>query len=154
MIIQLIIFGLGNGYDIVAFSLGSMDSSYNKDQPIIYSSMNDHLVKFGASFIVGTLATAGLVRLIQWAPIPSYIKFVLAVVVPVPSIAIALVLLYYGPEAQAGATAISGLGPPGALLKMFLYGCLATFGYAGGAALWRMFQPLEDRGDASGDDHA
>ena len=116
--------------------------------------MNIHLVKFGTSFIVGTVATAGLVRLIQWAPIPSYMKFVLAVVLPLPSIAIALVLLYYGPEAQAGATEISGLGPPSALLKMFLYGCLVTFGYAGVAALWRMFQPLEDREDASGDDHA
>ena len=116
--------------------------------------MNDHLVKFGTSFIVGTVATAGLVRLVQWAPIPSYMKFVLAVVVPVPSIAIALVLLYYGPEAQAGGEGLSGLGPPSALLKMFLFGCLATFGYAGVAALWRMFQPLENRGDASGDDNA
>ena len=43
--------------------------------------MNDHLVKFTTSFIVGTVATAGLARLIQWAPIPSYMKFVLAVVV-------------------------------------------------------------------------
>ena len=109
--------------------------------------MNDHLVKFGTSFIVGTVATAGLVRLIQLAPIPSYMKFVLAVVVPVPSIAIALVLLYYGPEAQAGATELSGLGPPSELLKMFLYGCLVTFGYAGLATLWRMFQPLANRGD-------
>jgi len=113
--------------------------------------MHDHLVKFGTSFIVGTVATAGLVRLVQLAPIPSYMKFILAVVVPVPSIAIALVLLYYGPEAQAGSEGLSGLGPPGELLKMFLYGCLATFGYAGVAALWRMFQPLEDRGDPSGD---
>ena len=116
--------------------------------------MNDHIIKFGTSFIVGTVATAGLVRLIQWVPIPSYMKFVLAIVVPVPSIAIALVLLYYGPEAQAGAKEISGLGPPGELLKMFLYGCLATFGYAGGTAVWRMFQPLEDRDDTSGDDNA
>ncbi|MFH1970467.1 MAG: hypothetical protein ABIJ53_09145 [Verrucomicrobiota bacterium] len=111
--------------------------------------MNAHLVKFGTSFIVGTVATAGLVRLIQLSPLPSYMKFVLAVVVPVPSIAIALVLLYYGPEAQAGANEISGLGPPSELLKMFLYGCLATFGYAGVAALWRMFQPLEDHGTDS-----
>ena len=111
--------------------------------------MNDHLVKFGTSFVVGTVATAGLVRLVQWAPIPAYMKFVLAVVVPVPSIAIALVLLYYGPEAQSGAKEISGLGSPSELLKMFLYGCLATFGYAGVAALWRMFQPLENRADAS-----
>lgn len=116
--------------------------------------MNDHLVKFGTSFIVGTVATAGLVRLIQLAPIPSYVKFVLAVVVPVPAIAIALVLLYYGPEAQAGAKEIRGLGPPGELLKMFFFGCLATFGYAGGAALWRILQPMEDRGDASGGDDA
>ena len=106
--------------------------------------MNDHLVKFGTAFIVGTAATAGLVRLIQWAPIPSYIKFILAIVVPVPTIAIALVLLYYGPAAQAGSQGLIGLGPPGELLKMFLYGCLATLGYAGGAALWRRFQPLED----------
>lgn len=116
--------------------------------------MNDHLIKFGTSFIVGTVATAGLVRLIQLCPLPAYMKFVLAVVVPVPSIAIALVLLYYGPEAQSGAKAIGGLGPPGELLKMFLYGCLATFGYAGVAALWRLFQPLEDRGNAPGDDNA
>ncbi|MCX6993514.1 MAG: hypothetical protein NT011_10280 [Kiritimatiellaeota bacterium] len=116
--------------------------------------MNDHILKFGTSFIVGTVATAGLVRLVQLAPIPSYMKFVLAVVVPVPAIAIALVLLYYGPEAQTGSAGLSGLGPPSELLKMFLYGCLAMFGYAGVAALWRMFQPLEDRGDASGDDNA
>ena len=116
--------------------------------------MNIHLVKFGTSFIVGTVATAGLVRLIQWAPIPSYIKFVLAIVVPVPSIAIALVLLYYGPDAQSGAIETSNFGPPGELLKMFLYGCLATFGYAGVATLWRMFKPLENRTDASGDNNA
>ncbi|MCG2661137.1 MAG: hypothetical protein L6437_12945 [Kiritimatiellae bacterium] len=116
--------------------------------------MNDHLVKFGTSFIVGTVATAGLVRLVQLSPLPSYMKFVLAVVVPVPSIAIALVLLYYGPEAQAGSEGLSGLGPPSELLKMFFFGCLATFGYAGVAALWRMFQPLDHRGDASGDDNA
>lgn len=116
--------------------------------------MNEHLVKFGTSFIVGTVATAGLVRLIYWAPIPSYMKFVLAVVVPVPAIAIALVLLYYGPEAQAGSEGLSGLGPPVELLKMFLFGCLATLGYSGVAALWRMFQPLEDREDASEDDNA
>ena len=116
--------------------------------------MNIHLVKLGSSFIVGTVATAGLVRLIYWAPIPSYMKFVLAIVVPVPSIAIALVLLYYGPEAQAGREGLSGLGPLSELLKMFLYGCLATLGYSGVTALWRMFQPLEDRGDASGDDNA
>ncbi|MBU0714182.1 MAG: hypothetical protein KJ964_02350 [Verrucomicrobia bacterium] len=115
--------------------------------------MNIHLVKFGTSFIVGTVATAGLVRLIQWAPIPAYMKFVLAVVVPVPSIAIALVLLYYGPEAQAGSEGLSGLGPPSELLKMFLFGCLTTFGYAGVAALWRMFQPLENRTDDLGDDN-
>ena len=111
--------------------------------------MNDHLVKFGTSFIVGTVATAGLVRLIQWAPIPAYIKFVLAVMIPVPSIAIALVLLYYGPKAQANIEGLSGLGPSSDLLKMFFFGCLATFGYAGMAALWRMFQPLEDREDDS-----
>jgi len=105
--------------------------------------MNIHLVKFGTAFIVGTVATAGLVRLIRLAPLPAYMKFVLAIVVPVPSIAIALVLLYYGPEAQAGAKEISGLGPPGELLKMFLYGCLATFGYSGVAALWRMFHSPE-----------
>ncbi|MDD5677371.1 MAG: hypothetical protein PHW60_05175 [Kiritimatiellae bacterium] len=116
--------------------------------------MNAHLVKFGASFIVGTLATAGLVRLVYWAPIPAYMKFALAVVVPVPAIAIALVLLYYGPEAMAGREGLSALGSPGELLKMFLYGCLVTFGYAGVAALWRMFQPPEDRGDASEDDNA
>jgi len=113
--------------------------------------MNDHLVKFGTAFIVGTVATASLVRLIQWAPIPAYMKLVLAVVVPVPSIAVALVLLYYGPQAQAGSEGLGGLGPPAELLKMFLYGCLAAFGYAGAAALWRMFQPLEDRGDNSTD---
>ena len=116
--------------------------------------MNIHLVKFGTSFIVGTVATAGLVRLIQLAPIPAYMKFVLAVVVPAPAIVIALVLLYYGPEVQTGSEGLSGLGPPSELLKMFLYGCLATLGYSGVTALWRMFQPLEDRGDASGDDHA
>ena len=115
--------------------------------------MNDHLVKFGTSFIVGTVATAGLVRLIQWAPIPSYIKFVLAVVVPVPSIAIALVLLYYGPEAQASSESLGNIGSPDELLKMFFFGCLATFGYAGVAALWRMFQPLKHRADVSGNDH-
>ena len=107
--------------------------------------MNIHLVKFGSSFIAGTVATAGLVRLIQLAPIPSYMKFVLAVVVPVPSIAIALVLLYYGPEAQAGSEGLCSIGDPSELLKMFLYGCLVTFGYAGVTALWRMFQPMEDR---------
>ena len=116
--------------------------------------MNDALVKLGTSFVVGTVATAGLVRLIQLSPLPSYMKFVLAAVVPVPSIAIALVLLYYGPEAQAGRAGLSGLGPPSALLPMFLFGCLATFGYAGVTALWRIFQPLADRGDASGDDNA
>lgn len=115
--------------------------------------MNDLMVKFGTSFIAGTMATAGLVRLIQWAPIPAYIKFVLAVVVPVPSIAVVLVLLYYGPEAQTGGDSIGALGSPGELLKMFLYGCLATFGYAGVAALWRMFQPLEDRADEADNDN-
>ena len=114
--------------------------------------MNIHLVKFGTAFIVGTVTTAGLVRLIQLAPLPAYMKFVMAVVVPVPSIAIALVLLYYGPEAQAGSEGLSGLGPPGALLKMFLFGCLATFGYAGVTTLWRMFQPLENREEDSEDD--
>ena len=114
--------------------------------------MNAHLVKFGTSFIVGTVATAGLVRLIQLSPLPSYMKIVLAVVVPVPSIAIALVLLYYGPEAQAGAKELSGIGSPVELLKMFLYGCLATFGYAGVTTLWRMFQPLENREEDSEDD--
>lgn len=117
------------------------------------SLMNEHIVKFGASFIAGTVATAGLVRLIGWAPIPSYTKFVLAVVVPIPTIAIALVLIYYGPEAQAGGENITGLGSPGDLLKMFLYGCLATFGYAGVTALWRMFQPQADREDDADDDN-
>ena len=107
--------------------------------------MSEHLVKFGTSFIVGTIATAGLVRLVQLAPIPSYMKFVLAVAVPAPSIAIALVLVYYGP--QAGAVEISGLGSRDELLKTFLYGCLATFGYAGVAALWRMFHPLASHDD-------
>jgi len=116
--------------------------------------MNEHLVKFGAAFIAGTVATAGLVRLIQLAPLPAYMKFVLAVVVPVPSIAIALVLLYYGPEASSGANGLGGLASPAELFKMFLYGCLATCGYAGVAALWRMFQPPEDGGDAEGEDHA
>ncbi|MFH1476476.1 MAG: hypothetical protein ABIH24_03145 [Verrucomicrobiota bacterium] len=111
--------------------------------------MNAHLVKFGTSFIAGTVATAGLVRLIQWAPIPAYMKFVLAIVVPVPAIAIALVLLYFGPEAQVGNEGSGGFGSPSALLTMFLYGCLAAFGYAGMAALWRMFAPLEKHGNDS-----
>ncbi len=114
--------------------------------------MNAHMVKFGTSFIVGIVATAGLVRLIQLAPIPAYMKFVLAVVVPVPSIAIVLVLMYYGPEAPSGANALAGIGPPGELLKMFLYGCLATFGYAGAAALWKIFQSADDGKEDSGDD--
>ena len=114
-------------------------------------AMNIHLVKLGSSFIIGTVATAGLVRLIYWAPIPAYMKLALAVVVPVPSIAIALVLLYYGPQAGAGAEALNSMGAPREWLSFFLYGCLATLGYGGVAALWRMFQPEEDREDESAD---
>lgn len=114
--------------------------------------MNDNMVKFGTAFIAGTVATAGLVRLVSWAPIPAYMKFALAVVVPVPAICIALVLMNYGPGAQAGVESIGGLGSPGELLKMFLYGCLATFGYSGVVAVWRMFQAPEDREDDSGDE--
>ena len=116
--------------------------------------MHDHLVKLGTSFIVGTAATAGLVRLVQWMPIPAYMKIVLAIVVPVPSIAIALVLLYYGNASQSGAEGLNGIGSPGELLKMFFFGCLATFGYAGISALVRIFLTPAEHDDTAEDDNA
>lgn len=112
--------------------------------------MHAHLVKLGASFVAGTAATAGLIRLIQWMPIPAYMKIVLAIVVPVPAIAIALVLMYYGNAYQPGIATLNGFGSPGELLKIFFWGCLATFGYAGISVLVRIFLTPAERDDPTG----
>ncbi len=114
--------------------------------------MHAHLVKLGTSFIAGTAATAGLVRLVQWMPIPAYMKIVLAIVVPVPSIAISLVLLYYGNTSRVGAENLNGFGSSGELLKIFFWGCLTTFGYAGASALGRMLLTPAQRDDTAGAD--
>lgn len=113
--------------------------------------MNIQLLKFLSAFLAGTAATAGVVRLIYWVPLPSYLKPVLAFVVTLPSVLIALVLVYYGPEAETNATELSGLITPREWVSFFLYGCLVPLGYAAIQNLWRLFQPLKDRGNDSAD---
>ena len=100
--------------------------------------MNVFFMKLSGSFAAGTAATAGLIRLIYWAPLPSYMKIALAVAVPIPSIAAALVLVNYG-----GGTAVREMelaGNPRELLNFFLYGCLVSFACALMAAAWRSFR--------------
>ena len=103
--------------------------------------VNVNLMKALTSFAAGTAATAGLVRLIYFAPLPSYMKFALAVVVPIPSIAIALVLVNYGPGSTLGKTGLTG--DPRELLNLFLYGCLSALAYGAVARAWRIFHPTD-----------
>lgn len=118
---------------------------------LFYATMNIQLLKFFGAFLAGTAATAGVVRLIYWAPLPSYLKPVLAFVVTLPSVLIALVLVYYGPGAETNATELRDLITPRELLSFFLYGCLVPLGYGAIRAVWRMALPLKDRGDDSAD---
>ncbi len=105
-----------------------------------------------ASFLAGTAATAGVLSLIRWMPLPGCIKTILAVVVPVPAMAIALVLIHYGPPAARDPSGLAALpGAPRVWLRLFLYGCLATLGTGAAAALWRLAWPPEDRDDADED---
>jgi len=109
--------------------------------------MNLHLIKWVSALFAGVAATAGLVRLVSWAPVPSYVKWVLAVVIPVPAAAIGLVMVYYGPAAAAEP---QGLGMTANWPGVFLTGCLAALGWKALGALWRLFQTRrgEDPEDA------
>lgn len=112
---------------------------YNMNDIQIKSNlyMNADLIKLGSAFLVGTAATTGLVTLVRLMPLPSYMKAVLSIIVAVPSIAIALVLLYCG---EQNATAeLTGTITRNELLKTFGAGALTILGYNGAVALWRMF---------------
>lgn len=91
--------------------------------------MTAHLAKLITAFALGTGATAGLVQIIKFLPLDDYVKDILCVVVPIPSVAIVLVLLYYGPQPISS----PALEPnaSGAMVRMFFVGALAGLSSAG-----------------------
>ena len=107
--------------------------------------MSRHIVTLGAAFLAGTAATAGLVRLVQWAPIPGYTKRILGIVVPLPSILICLGLLYAGPEPAPGGDAWGARLGLRDGLPLFLYGCLTMLAWACLEAIWRRAHPPDEQ---------
>lgn len=99
--------------------------------------MNEHVVKMAVAFAVGTGATAGVLRLLGFLPVPGYVKQALGIVVPLPVILIALVLLYYGPGALPGQADIVP-SSSGDLRKMFFCGIITALGYLVVATVIRM----------------
>ena len=91
--------------------------------------MNVHLAKLVTAFALGIGATAGIVQMVKAMPLEKYMKNILCVVLPIPSIAVVLVLLYYGPESISS----PGMEPvtPGSMVRMFLFGALAGLSSTG-----------------------
>jgi hypothetical protein len=108
--------------------------------------MNEHLVKMAVAFALGTGATAGILRLLWFLPVPGYIKQALGIVVPLPVMLVALVMLYYGPGALSGQEAVM----PSSMVdlrKMFLYGIITALGYLVVATVIRMVLRKTSDGD-------
>ena len=99
--------------------------------------MNEHLVKMAVAFAVGTGTTASILWLLEFLPVPGYIKRALGIVVPLPVILIALVMLYYGPGALPGQEEVLPAST-GDLRKMFFYGIITALAYLLIAAVVRM----------------
>lgn len=109
--------------------------------------MNESWLKLTAAFTAGFVGTAWIVRLLSFLPVPAYIRYVLWIVIPLPVMGIALVMLFFGPEAAQ--SAFTEQSPRQELLKMFLVGGLATLGSLGVWHVWRFFtrEPGEDDAD-------
>ncbi len=90
--------------------------------------MNEHLLKMGAAFAVGTGSTAGILWLLGFLPVPGYVKRVLGIAVPIPVMLVALVMLYYGPGALP-AESETLPAPVADMRKMFFYGILTALAY-------------------------
>lgn len=90
--------------------------------------MNEHLVKMAAAFAAGTGATAGILWLLGFLPVPDYVKRALGIVVPLPVMLVALVMLYYGPGAlPEGTEALPASAVE--LRRMFFYGIITALAY-------------------------
>ena len=109
--------------------------------------MNEHLVRMAVAFAMGMGATAGVLRLLGFLPVPGYIKQALGLVVPLPVMLIALVMLYYGPGALPGqAEALPSSA--GDLRQMFFYGIITALAYLVIATVVRMIlRKTSDGGD-------
>jgi hypothetical protein len=112
--------------------------------------MNEHLVKMAVAFALGTGATAGIIRLLAFLPVPGYIKRILGIVVPLPVILVALVMLYYGPGAVPGQDEALPAST-GALRRMFFYGIFTPLGYFTVAGLIRFLLRKTSDEDEAGD---
>lgn len=100
------------------------------------------LLKLTTAFVAGTAATAWIVSLLSRLPVPRYVKTVLYIVVPLPTILVALVMLCYGPDSIRPSVAVPSTKHE--LAKMFLIGGLAALGYMCARYVWRRFIDGED----------
>lgn len=105
--------------------------------------MNEHLLKMAAAFAVGTGATAGMLRLLDFLPVPGYVKRALGIVVPLPVILVALVMMYYGPGAAPDGNEAAPASA-GELRKMFFWGVIAALAYLMLATLVRFVLAKSD----------
>ncbi len=95
-----------------------------------------HFAKLVTAFALGIGATAGIVQIVKRLPLHDYVKNILCVVVPIPSIAVVLVLLYYGPE-SVSSPAVEPV-TSGDMVRMSLFGALAGLSSTGIIATMRL----------------
>lgn len=86
--------------------------------------MNEHVLKLLAAYAAGTAATALLVRVVWLLPIVSYVKRLLAWILPIPAILIVLVVINYCPEYLPGNDKL--LETREGLVSVFFLGTLST----------------------------
>lgn len=99
--------------------------------------VSEHLLKLLAAYAAGTTATAVMVRLVWFIPIPGYTKHILSWVVPLPVILIVLAMLYYGPASSVVENEPITLTSSG-VARVFLLGSLSTFALFAAAPLVKM----------------
>jgi hypothetical protein len=85
--------------------------------------MSDSTVKLLMAFGMGVGISAGVIELVHRLPFPKYFKTILSIVLPLPPVAIALVMTAYGPElpASTGPSMIS----PVSIARAFFFGAAA-----------------------------
>lgn len=103
--------------------------------------MSETAQKLITAFLTGTVATAAAVGLIRLLPVPRYMKDILSFILPIPSVCVVLVLLFYGP---ADLIPIESFRFTRDSIKTFLIGSLTAFLFCVACDLWRRRQGGED----------
>lgn len=109
--------------------------------------MNEHIAKLSGAFALGMAASAGLVQIVKVLPLHRYVKQALRVVLPIPAIAIALVMLYYNPDALPESPGEAGFF--GDMIRMFFFGAASALLYVSVLAILRMVQSKHKEGHHS-----